>query len=76
MRHPKAGDRVRVKATGELGTLISTEEYNRSTRPAPMGRELTLRYWSHTRWVRFDFYSPKRPLVVGHTPSELEVISS
>ena len=67
---PKAGDRVRVKATGELGKLITTEAYN-----VMIGGRLTPSRWTGTRWVRFDKRNPtKRPLVVGHCPSELEVI--
>ena len=66
---PRAGDRVIVKATGETGTLITTAQYNRRNN----GR-LTPSRWTTTRWVLFDSASPDRPMVVGHTPSEVEVI--
>lgn len=65
----KKGDRVRVKETGETGTLISTAQYN-----AMSNGILRPRQWRGTRWVRFDKYSDNRPIVVGHMPSELEVI--
>jgi hypothetical protein len=66
----KAGDRIRVKATGETGTLISTREYNATGRV-----NLSLHYARYTKWVRFDKASSDRPIIVGHCASELEVIS-
>lgn len=65
----KNGDRVEVLATGETGTVISTDKYNAMSH----GR-LTRSMWRHTRWVRFDNWSSDRPIVVGHSPSELRVI--
>lgn len=62
----KTGDRVIVKATGETGQLISTAQYN-----AMSGGRLQPARWRWTRWVRFDRAAPHRPIVVGHSPSEL-----
>lgn len=65
----KAGDRVRVIATGEEGQLITTRQYN-----AMSNGNLTPRRWAWTKWVRFDRHSNDRPIVVGHTQGELEVL--